>query len=228
MHVSQQQYNTFVKAEDDEIETYQQIAKQSYDYLMKAVSLFESVEDSVNLIICNLNLGRFFRFSAHINILRDHDAVYSLKMQKEFYNKSFKKYNRALSILETRKNNVELWDLINWELTTATFNLAKQMQDFGSVDGCTGELEQEVLDMLFKALKLCDLETVSPRQVLYQFRAGLIYHRLASFYHQSLRSSEDEGKRKNLLLVCRLNYEKAANMLESLRVNINLFGVFMC
>lgn len=226
MHKSQQLYS----AQDEKVESngepsYQQTAKKSYDFLMKAVALFKGVDDSMNLIICNLNLGRFFRLSAHINIFHEIQAPNSIQMQKRMYQESFNSYHRALAILENRKENPELWDMVTWELSTATFNLAKQMQDCSSVDIDTEELERDVLEMLMKALKLCDLETNSPRQVLYCFRAGLIHHRLASFYHQSLRRISDDTKRRNILQLCRLNYEKAANLLESLKEFKDFFQV---
>lgn len=228
MHKSQQLYNMHAAqdAADDE-QTYQQVAKKSYDFLMKAVTLFEGVKDSVNLIICNLNLGRFFRLSAHINIFHEIQAVKSLQMQKKMYQESFNSYHRALAILENRKTNPELWDMVSWELSTSTFNLAKQMQDNGATDGSTDELERDVLDMLMKALKLCDLETNSSRQVLYCFRAGLIYHRLGSFYHQALRTISDDTKKRTTLQLCRLNYEKSSNLLESLKEFKDYFQVQM-
>lgn len=231
MHRSQQIYNSQLHMEkttnkpDDA--SYQQLAKKSYDFLMKAVNLFEGVKDSVNLIICNLNMGRFFRLSAHINIFQEVQAAKTLQMQKKMYQESFNSYHRALAILENRKGNPELWDMVTWELSTATFNLAKQMQDCGPADSNTEELERDVLDMLMKALKLCDLETNSLRQVLYCFRAGLIHHRLGSFYHQSLRSAVDDSRKRTTLQICRLNYEKSANLLESLKEFKDYFQVQM-
>lgn len=231
MHKSQEHFNSQQASETSDIKSashsYQQTAKKSYDFLMKAVALFEGVQDSINLIICNLNLGRFFRLSAHINIFQDSPAVQSLQMQKKMYQESFNSYHKALAILENRKTNPELWDMVTWELSTSTFNLAKQMQDYGNAsDGNTEELEREVLAMLMKALKLCDLETNGSRQVLYCFRAGLIHHRLGSFYHQTLRSISDEGKKRTMMLqLCRLNYEKSSNLLESLKEFKDFFQV---
>lgn len=228
MHKSQQLYNSQATQDESSAEpSYQQVAKKSYDYLMKAVTLFENVKDSVNLIICNLNLGRFFRLSAHINIFHDVLTPKTLQMQRKMYQESFSSYNRALAILENRKANPELWDMVSWELSTATFNLAKQMQDYSSTDGNPDELEREVLEMLMKALKLCDLETSGARQVLYCFRAGLIHHRLGSFYHQMLRNVADDAKKRTTLQLCRLNYEKSSHLLESLKEFKDFFQVQM-
>lgn len=230
MNKSQQLYNSQVNQTEDDggvkhEQNYQQLAKKSYDFLMKAVNLFEGAKDNVNLIICNLNLGRFFRLSAHINIFHEIQVTKTLQMQKKMYQESFNSYHRALAILENRKSNPELWDMVNWELSTATFNLAKQMQDYSTADGNVEDLERDVLEMLMKALKLCDLETNSSRQVLYCFRAGLIYHRLGSFYHQTLRSTSDDNKRRTTLQLCRLNYEKSSNLLESLNEFKDYFQV---
>lgn len=229
MQRSQKLYNASVAGGDEEQEepTYQQSAKKSYDFLLKAVALFEGVQDSINLIICNLNLGRFFRLSAHINIFQEMQAAKSHQMQKKMYFESFSSYHRALSILENRKANPELWDMVTWELSTATFNLSKQMQDYSASGGNTEELERDVLEMLIKALKLCDLETNSSRQVLYCFRAGLIHHRLGSFYHHSLRTISDDAKKRTTLQLCRLNYEKSSNLLESLKEFKDYFQVQM-
>lgn len=232
MHMSQQLYNSQMSQEDlkqlkSEEASYQQMAKKSYDYLMKAVTLFENVNDSVNLIICNLNLGRFFRLSAHINIFHEIQTAKTLQMQKKMYQESFNSYHRALAIIENRKSNPELWDMVTWELSTATFNLAKQMQDFSTNEGNADKLERDVLEMLMKALKLCDLETSCARQVLYCFRAGLIHHRLGSFYHQTLRTASDDAKKRTTLQLCRLNYEKSSNLLESLKEFKDFFQVQM-
>jgi len=230
MHKAQRLYSSYIETKkantdsdiknEDAIDTkemsYREVAKKSYDYLMKAVTLFEGVKDNINLIVCHLNLGRFFRLSAHINMFYESTSLKSFQMQKKMYYQAFDSYNQALSILRHRKENPDLWDHVSWELSTATFNLAKEMQDNSSYDGNAEDLEREVLDILTKALKYCDVETNSLRQVLYMFRAGLIHERLASFYHQSLRMITDETKRKNLLQLCRLHYEKAANLLASL------------
>lgn len=41
---------------------------------------------------------------------------------------------------------------------------------------------------MMKSLKYCDVDTVSARQPLCQYRAATIHHRLASMYHSCLRN----------------------------------------
>lgn len=57
-----------------------------------------------------------------------------MQQQKTFYNEAFAYYEKAHDVLGSRKSNPELWDLVNWEMSTATFTLAKQMQDFSTAD----------------------------------------------------------------------------------------------
>lgn len=52
-----------------------------------------------------------------------------IPLKRQFYDFAFKSYNRALAILETRKQNPVLWDLVVWELSTGTFALAQHMID---------------------------------------------------------------------------------------------------
>ncbi|XP_035896420.1 erythroid differentiation-related factor 1 [Anopheles stephensi] len=202
---------------------YQLLTKKSYDSLKKGVALFETVADTTNLAFLLCNMGRFMRFRAHIHLVGERPN--NVTVQKKFYHEAFGYYQRALGTLGTRKENPELWSLVTWELSTATFHLAKQLQDHGSgmtVDGQGGpsqtqeEIEQEVVDMLQRALKLCDQDNSGPKQVLYSFRAGLIHHRIASYHHMTYRTTVDEHRRKTCLRLTKLHYEKAASIFETL------------
>lgn len=235
MHKSQNFYNAFIaefnsKNDDEkpsnESTTYQQIAKQSYDFLMKAVALFETVKDHINLVICYLNLGRFYRLSAHINIFQNYQSTKSIKMQKKCYQQSFDSYRKALDILiEKKMKNAELYEIVLWEYSTAVFNLAKEMQEGMSTESSRDEAEREVLEMLMKALQLCDIDSNNSRQVLYMFRAALIHQRISSLHHQSIRMSCEEHKRKTTLQLCRLHYDKSIKLLETLKEFKDFFKV---
>ncbi|XP_058451022.1 erythroid differentiation-related factor 1 [Malaya genurostris] len=197
---------------------YQILAKKAYDSLYRGVSLFEAVNDSTNLAFLLCNMGRFMRFRAHIHFVGE--SPNNVHLQKKFYKEAFTHYQRALGVLGSKKENPDLWSLVTWELSTATFNLAKQLQDCSDVDHddsqSVEEVEQEVVEMLQKALKLCDQELNGPRQVLYSFRAALIHHRIASYYHFSFRNASEEHRRKTILQLCKLHYEKAVKIFESL------------
>ncbi|XP_052868553.1 erythroid differentiation-related factor 1 [Anopheles cruzii] len=236
MHWAQEEYQRYWEAHpvdtvDDEPEPsgdgrreeplYQLLAKKSYDSLQKGVNLFEAVADTTNLAFLLCNMGRFMRFRAHIHLVGERPN--NVNVQKKFYHEAFGYYQRALATLGTRKENPELWSLVTWELSTATFNLAKQLQDHNVINPdskghgpSTEEIEQEVVEMLQRALKLCDQDNSGPKQVLYSFRAALIHHRIASYYHMSYRKTVDEQRRKTVLQLTKLHYEKAAKTFESL------------
>ncbi|XP_050068189.1 erythroid differentiation-related factor 1 [Anopheles maculipalpis] len=223
MHWAQEEYQKYwaVERPDDgsAIDTpeplYQLLSKKSYDSLKKGVALFEAVNDTTNLAFLLCNMGRFMRFRAHIHLVGERPN--NVAVQKKFYHEAFAYYQRALGTLGTRKENPELWSLVTWELSTATFNLAKQLQDHNVIEGQSQEeIEQEVVDMLQRALKLCDQDNSGPKQVLYSFRAGLIHHRIASYHHMSYRYTVDEHRRKTCLRLTKLHYEKAASIFESL------------
>lgn len=75
------------------------------------------------------------------------------------------------------------------------------------------------MEIFKKALKYCDLETPGPRQPIYQFRAAIIQHKLASLYHRIYRNADPESestKRKTNLQLCKLHYEKASKLMQSL------------
>lgn len=92
------------------------------------------------------------------------------------------------------------------------------------------EMEREVIEMLQKALKYCDLETPGSRQPVYQFRAANIQHRLASLYHRVYRNSDveaDTTKRKANLQLSKLYYEKSSKLLLALEQTVEYLTVQM-
>lgn len=81
----------------------------------------------------------------------------------------------------------------------------------------TESIEQEVIDLLMGALKLCDTDATNPRQFMYTIRSGLIYHHLGSIYCRSLKTeTASDLRKKKLLQLCRLYYEKGAKVFESI------------
>lgn len=229
MHKAEKMFCENSKRTAEEMtEDHKEVARKSHMFLSKAISLFEGIKDSINIIICSLNVGRFFRLLAHINLFDlECSSTASQQVQKKMYQEAFNSYNRALALIENRKSNPDLWDMVSWEHSTAVFNLAKQMQDNTPSDCNTDDIEKEVLEMLMKALKLCDLETNSSRQVLYSFRAGLIHRRLGSFYHLQLRKIAEDTKKRTTIQICRINYEKSIGLFESLKEFKEYFQVQM-
>lgn len=78
------------------------------------------------------------------------------------------------------------------------------------------EVEQEIIDLLLNALKLCATETVSSRQIMYTVRSGLIYQNLGNVYSRAYqREKTSETRRKKLIQLCRLYYNKAEKVFEN-------------
>ncbi|KAH8301127.1 hypothetical protein KR018_002623, partial [Drosophila ironensis] len=198
---------------------YVKLTVNSYECLRRGIEAFSAVDDNVNLAFLYCNMGRFMRLRAHLAM--PNENTISLDTQKAFYSQAFSYYEKAKDCLDTRKANAELWDLVHWELSTATFTLAKQLQDYGATDKTSlVEASKEVLDLLQKSLKLCDVEHTGARQVLYSFRSGLIHKRIASFHYAQLRSygnCEFSQLPKTTLQLCKSHYEKATQILETLK-----------
>lgn len=66
------------------------------------------------------------------------------------------------------------------------------------------------------ALKYCDTETPGSRQIMYIVRSGLIYHNLGNVYGRAYqREMFSETRKKKLLQLCRLYYDKGVKVFES-------------
>ncbi|KAF7410218.1 hypothetical protein HZH68_004599 [Vespula germanica] len=200
------------------------LLNRSLHHLEAGVKAFETVHDEANLALLYSNTGRLMRICAHMHVKHNTQEQY-------FYNKALANYQKALQVLGSKKSNPAIWDTITWDLSTTLFTMATLLQDFPSQGNKTEEeLEREVVDILQKALKHCDVDTPGSRQPVYQFRAAIIQHRLASLYHHIYREFEpdsDNVKRKNSLQLCKLYYDKAAKLLLALEQTTEFLRVQM-
>lgn len=224
MAQAQVEYGKYIQQLEEKNESpegcpiYKTLLMKSYDAFNVGINVFEEVKDNTNLILMLTNMGRFMRVRAHTPL--PGEKVNDPNLIRKFYTESFSFYQRALGIVGSRKENPEMWELISWELSGATFNYAKTLQDFGLIDDrlSIDEIEHVIVEALQKALRLCSMDTVNNKQILYTFRAGLIHHRLGSLYHSSLRKSElEENKRKTYLTLCRMHYDKSAKIFNDLK-----------
>ncbi|KAK2586143.1 hypothetical protein KPH14_001413 [Odynerus spinipes] len=200
------------------------LLNRSLYHLEAGVKAFETVHDEANLALLHSNTGRLMRICAHMHVKHN-------TQEQHFYNKALANYQKALQVLGYRKSNPAIWDTVTWDLSTTLFTMATLLQDYPSPGHKSEEeLEREVVDILQKALKHCDVDTPGSRQPVYQFRAAIIQHRLASLYHHIYRESEpdsDNVKRKNSLQLCKLYYDKAAKLLLALEQTTEFFRVQM-
>lgn len=65
-------------------------------------------------------------------------------------------------------------------------------------------------------IKLCDIDTLNSRQIVYAFRVGIVYQKLATIYMHSYKRANTDARKKQLLHLCRMYYEKSAKTFEKL------------
>lgn len=88
------------------------------------------------------------------------------------------------------------------------------------------EVDQEIIDLLLGSLKLCDTETMGAKQIMYTIRSGLIYHKLGNIYSRKYRTSDNSNHRKKTLLnLCRLYFEKSIKVFQSIGAPIEFIEV---
>lgn len=209
---------------------YMDLSKRSRICLTNGISAFEQIQDNMNLAVLLCNMGRFMRFRAHL-----HEEKERIDFKKRCYDSAFSYYQRAMNVLESKKRCPDLWDLVNWEMSTGKFTLGKHLLDtyfdtmaslisipflipkmcsFSSVFQ-NEETEQVIIELLLNALKYCDTESAGSRQIMYIVRSGLIYHNLGNVYSKAYqREALSEARKKKLLQLCRLYYDKGVKVFE--------------
>ncbi|KAM3959812.1 LOW QUALITY PROTEIN: erythroid differentiation-related factor 1 [Aphomia sociella] len=187
------------------MKNFSMLSRHSAECLEEATTIFEQVNDVPNLALLYCNKGRYMRFKAFCTPGGFGQETRSL------YNKAEELYLSALRLLGPREGAASVRALVAWELSCHLYTKATILQDCPS----SGSNASEVADAIQQALKHC--QRGGPRQHLYQFRAAMLHHRLASLHHAQYRMTNEDGpKRRTLLNAIRSNYELAANMFASL------------
>nr|CAD7585938.1 unnamed protein product [Timema genevievae] len=195
-----------------------QLFQNSLKHLESGILAFRKVQDQGNLSLLHSNIGRLMRLSAHSHSPHSDTRTNFGGMERHLYNKALSSYRTALQVLGHRRNNPAIWDTVTWELSTTLYSMATLLQDYPDLTNKTSEeAEREVVELFMKALKFCDMDTMSPRQLVYQFRAAKIHHCLGSLYHKTFRVLDlDDSRRKNVLQLTRLHYDKSSLLLARL------------
>nr|CAD7454164.1 unnamed protein product [Timema tahoe] len=195
-----------------------QLFQNSLKHLESGILAFRKVQDQGNLSLLHSNIGRLMRLSAHSHSPHSDTRTNFGGMERHLYNKALSSYRTALQVLGHRRNNPAIWDTVTWELSTTLYSMATLLQDYPDLTNKTSEeAEREVVELFMKALKFCDMDTTSPRQLVYQFRAAKIHHCLGSLYHKTFRVLDlDDSRRKNVLQLTRLHYDKSSLLLARL------------
>ncbi|CAB3360999.1 Hypothetical predicted protein [Cloeon dipterum] len=211
------QANTLVTgAGEKDRNEFNALVKKSLRELELGIAAFEKGGDRNNLALLLLNAGRLMRLCSFVM-----SPVCRTPMQgqeRNYYLKALNYYQKASCVLEKRcEENEQIWDSVNWQLSTTLYNMAVILQDYPDGNKNQQEVEKEVVEHLHKALASCDLSTPGRQLPMYQIRAASLHHKLASLYHKSLRNFVgDDQKRKWQHQLCRNHYEKAADMYKSL------------
>ncbi|XP_068113618.1 erythroid differentiation-related factor 1 isoform X2 [Hyperolius riggenbachi] len=199
----------------------QDLWKKSFSSFEKGIANFQSIEDPTNTALLLCNLSRLMRICAQAHCgggNQDRRGEFSPE-EALYYNKAIDYYHKALKSLVSREAHQAVWDSVCWELSTTYFTMATLLQDYAPTSRKAQEqIEKEVTEAMMKSLKYCDVETVSARQPLCQYRAATIHHRLASMYHSCLRNQVgDEHLRKQHRVLADLHYSKAVKLFQILK-----------
>ncbi|XP_075699216.1 erythroid differentiation-related factor 1 isoform X2 [Rhinoderma darwinii] len=201
--------------------TEQDLWKKSFSSFERGITSFKSIEDTTNSSLLLCNMGRLMRIcaQAHSDSGNDERSGEFSPEEALYYNKAIDYYHKALKSLNKRETHQAVWDSVYWELSTTYFTMATLLQDYAPISRKAQEqIEREVTEAMMKSLKYCDVDTVSARQPLCQYRAATIHHRLASMYHSCLRNQVgDEHLRKQHRVMADLHYGKAVKLFQLLR-----------
>ncbi|XP_075613759.1 erythroid differentiation-related factor 1 isoform X1 [Balearica regulorum gibbericeps] len=200
--------------------TEQQLWKKSFSCFEEGIQNFESIDDATNAALLLCNTGRLMRICAQAHCATEGDFKREFSPEEAlYYNKAIDYYLKALRSLGERDVHPAVWDSVNWELSTTYFTMATLQQDYAPLSRKAQEqIEKEVSEAMMKSLKYCDVDTVSARQPLCQYRAATIHHRLASMYHSCLRNQVgDEHLRKQHRVLADLHYSKAVRLFQLLK-----------
>ncbi|XP_069836119.1 erythroid differentiation-related factor 1 isoform X2 [Dendropsophus ebraccatus] len=199
----------------------QDLWKKSFSSFESGIGNFESIADTTNTALLLCNMGRLMRICAQAHCGSGSDERRGEFSPEEalYYNKAVDYYHKALKSLNKRETHQAVWDSVYWELSTTYFTMATLLQDYAPISRKAQEqIEREVTEAMKKSLKYCDVDTVSARQPLCQYRAATIHHRLASMYHSCLRNQVgDEHLRKQHRVMADLHYTKAVKLFQLLK-----------
>ncbi|CAH1982006.1 unnamed protein product [Acanthoscelides obtectus] len=200
--------------------------KKGEPYLTRGLEIFEKVKDDANIALLYTNIGHLHRLLAYAHTPAERGELTS--PEKLHYNKAFVNYKKALQVLGEREHCPGIWDAVKWELSTALFNMGSIMHENPPSHLTKAEAEKEVIEILQKALKYCDLEENNPKFPLYQYRAAIIHYRIGSLYHSHIWSTTNDAcNRKNIIQLAKINYEKAAKLYFQSSDAVNYFTAQM-
>ena len=171
----------------------QELWKKSASALSQGIDLFSFTDDKSNLALLHSNSGKLLRVCAFYCVPAGQPRFYS-PQEKHYYDQAIQEYKTAIEILKPHKKyDQSIWNLVNWEYCTTLYNMGSIIQEYPPPSHRNQqETMREVVDIFSKALKVCDLKTNGIHSPMYQYRAGVIYKKLADMYHSSAMNNRND------------------------------------
>ncbi|XP_062611260.1 LOW QUALITY PROTEIN: erythroid differentiation-related factor 1-like [Saccostrea cucullata] len=206
------------------------LCQKSLSALEEGVTVFASLSDKPNAALLYTNKGRLMRLYAQAhtqNTMRLENPQFS-DVERRYFKQAVDCYTKALECLHGG-HYTEIWESVCWEMSTCFFNMAILLQDYVPLQEYTqDEVEKEVVDLMMKSLKYCNVDIKSAKQPMCQYRAANIHHRLASLYHNSLRNQQNSEQRKKYLRhLTETHYRKAESFFSLLECHTELLRVLL-
>ncbi|XP_033632606.1 erythroid differentiation-related factor 1-like [Asterias rubens] len=208
----------------------QALRRKSLASLEAGVENFKDVNDVANMALLLCNCGKLMRLCAFSsNELRPGAHTKMTYGNPYFYNKGADYYKRALSMLGHRRRHPALWESVSWELSSVYYGMATIMQDTPPLLTMAQEqIEKEIVEMMSKALELCEVDDVSPtNKPVYQYRVATIHYRLATLHQNAYRNQVSQHRQKHTRAQAEFHYKKAVKLFKDLECPSDLLRVFL-
>ncbi|XP_071089090.1 erythroid differentiation-related factor 1-like isoform X2 [Haliotis cracherodii] len=207
--------------------------EKSQTCFSSGILAFSNIHDKANQALLLSNSGRLMRLCAQCytqQAMQQARPEFSLQ-EKHYYSKAVDYYQNALIVLgpgERTPNELrDIREAVKWDLSTTYFNMAMLLQDYPPHSSQTQEeVEKSVTELMNKSLKYCVPNNKSDtNQLVQQFRAATINHRLASLYHHSYISQTNDQKKRHLRQLADNHYDRAFRLFQQAESHTELLRV---
>lgn len=209
--------------------------KRSYTLYEGAIVSFKTVSDRPNMALLYLNCAKLMHLCAQVygnsskRSIDDNRGPFT-QQEKTYFNKSFEYYQKALSVLHSKRDYPVIWTNVSLELSGAYFNMAITMQENDIIKSTSDEkVIKEISSSYMKALHYSEtvLKDCEEKQALVKHRMGSIHHRLALFYFNILKKQTSENGKKNYRSLSELHYKKIYHLVQPNLYPIDVLRVIL-
>ncbi|XP_050399399.1 erythroid differentiation-related factor 1 [Patella vulgata] len=189
--------------------------EKSENCFNRGKEVFHAINDKANVTLLLSNTGKLMRLCAqtYTQLTISSDQPEFTTIEREYYTKAIDCYQMALAILKNGKQYCDIWESVLWELSTTYYNMAMLLQDYAPLSTyCKEEIEKDVIDLMNKSLKYCNMDCSPKCLPMCQYRSATINHRLASLHHHTLRDTISDQKKRYVKQLSDNHYSKAINL----------------